>query len=184
MSLEDMQTYLRSHAPLGSTRASVRAVLVDEGQARRFQHPERKGVEKYVYDINLCRIYIWRWNISANYDDAARLTQVYVNGEPVHSRGDPLLEVEMGKDGRMKSILEVSMPRPEADRGESSLAFFVLDTDAGTREIGDEFIIGAGPSRADPSNLGTLHAYSNVERWRSIFSEEAPPIVPYSGTCP
>jgi hypothetical protein len=185
VSLDDMHSFARRDVPLGTTRDAVRAIFVRQGGAERFAHPELPGVEKYVYDINLCRLYVWRWNISANFDAAGALTQIYVNGETVHSLGDPPIDTEeRAREAEDRtSISLVTMPRPEADQGENVLSFILIDLDTESSRETDEFIMGAGPSRADPNNLGFLHAYS-VEAWRSIFAEETPRIVDYRGVCP
>jgi hypothetical protein len=185
ISLGDMQAFARKQAPLGSARDAVRQIFVSEGGAKRYAHPDQKGVEKYVYDVNLCRIYVWRWNLSANYNAAGKLTQLYVNGEPVHRRGDPLIDpMSRAKSGVKQAILKGTLPRPQASRGERSLAFLMLDLDTGSSSTSDEFITGAGPTRADPANLGMMHAYGNVEYWRSIFAKEGPKVIEYSGKCP
>lgn len=185
VSLDDMHAFGRRHIKLGTTRDVVRQVFVTQGDAKRYAHPDQGGVEKYVYDINLCRLYVWRWNISANYDAADSLTQLYVNGEPVHARGDRSVDLAGRSEaaGANQAIYKVDMPRPEADRGENSLAFLLFDTNTNSRSTNDEFIMGAGPSRADPRNLGRMHAYQ-VEWWRSIFAKEGSKVVDYSGQCP
>jgi hypothetical protein len=185
VSLEEMHAFGRRSVKLGSPRDAVRQIFVSQGGAKRYSHPDQDGVEKYVYDINLCRLYVWRWNISANYDAGGRLTQLYVNGEPVHANGDPAIDVAARAKGggSNQAIYRGAMPRPEADRGESSLAFILFDTDTRSRSTSDEFIMGAGPSRADPRNLGKLHTYE-VEWWRSIFAKEGPKVVKYAGACP
>ncbi len=185
VSLDEMHAFGRRHVKLGMSQDAVRQIFVGQGGAKRFSHPDQSGVEKYVYDINLCRLYVWRWNISANYDAGGLLTQLYVNGEPVHAGGDAAIDAvaRAGNGGDNQAIYRGAMPRPEADRGESSLAFILFDTDTRSRSTSDEFIMGAGPSRADPRDLGSLHTYE-VEWWRSIFAKEGPRVVDYAGDCP
>jgi hypothetical protein len=76
------------------------------------------------------------------------------------------------------------MLRPQADKGENSLGFIMLDVDTRSRGTSDEFVIGAGPTNTNPTNFGKLHLYANVELWRSIFSKETPRIAKYAGRCP
>ena len=86
--LDDMQRFMRSNFPLGADRASLRKSFIEQGKATLKTHPTQIGVEKYLYDINLCSYYVWRWNISADFDSSGKLLQAYVNGEPVHAAGD------------------------------------------------------------------------------------------------
>ena len=88
VSVDDMHIGLRAASPLGTPRDEIRERFVDQGKATLYRHPKRSNVEKYVYDLDLCSLYVWRWNISANYDDSGGLTQIFVNGEPVHRAGD------------------------------------------------------------------------------------------------
>ncbi len=184
VSLDEMREHLKKAVALGAGRNEVRARFVGEGGARLWTHPDRENVEKYVYDINLCDLYVWRWNISANYDANGTLTQIYLNGEPVHAAGDALRDSE-AVPGATPQLLKVTRPRPEASKGENKIAFLVYDLDNGTDRIDDEFVIGGGPSRADPTNLGKMRVYTNLERWRTIFDREpAHAVVPYGGECP
>ena len=75
--LDQMQAELRRLAPLGTDKEAVRTRFVEEGGAKLYGHPSRSNVEKYVYDINLCDLYVWRWNISANFDADGRLSQIF-----------------------------------------------------------------------------------------------------------
>lgn len=182
VSLDEMSIRLREAAALGTPRASIRDLFVEQGQAALYAHPERANVEKYVYDINLCQLYVWRWNISANYDGRGLLTQVFLNGEPVHGAGEPGRQPSK-KANAKQAIRKAWRERPEASRGENMLAFTIYDIDVASNATDDEFIIGGGPTRADPRNLGTMHVY-NAERWRSIFdAEPAKAVVPYAGNC-
>ena len=64
MSLDEMSSLVRSKLPLGTSRAVVRHTFVDEGHATLKTRAGSYGIEKYIYDIDLCHYYIWRWNIS------------------------------------------------------------------------------------------------------------------------
>lgn len=183
--LDAMQRYLRTAYPPGAPRAALRAALVEQGGASLRADPARPGTEKYLYDINLCRLYVWRWNISADYDGGQRLVQVWVNGEPVHAEGPQKPDPRSLPHGARASILKMARARPEADRGEKQLAYLMVDLDGDTRTTNDQLVTGAGPTRADPANAGTLHVYTNVEPWRSIFDPDAADrIVDYAGSCP
>jgi hypothetical protein len=182
--VDDMRKFLELNFPLGSLRGALRHNFVDEGKATLVIHPTQAGVEKYIYEINLCRYYIWRWNISADYDGAGRLVQSYLDGEPVFPSGTPK------KDGRVfgasghASIFKVKRPRPEADLGEKELAFLVIDADGNLKTIDDQVLAGGGPTRASIATPGKLHAYADVEPWRSIFDfDPANFIAPYPGDC-
>jgi hypothetical protein len=181
--LEDMRGELERRVPLGTARESVRTAFVEQGGATLYVHPKRTTVEKYVYDINLCAIYVWRWNISANYDQEGRLTQIFLNGEPIHAAGEAARTPAKKPGAKEERILKAWRSRPEASKGESRLAYLVYDLDSGSDDVDDEFVAGAGPSRADPNDLGIVYAYE-VERWRSIFDDEpAAAVVPYGGEC-
>jgi hypothetical protein len=76
-------------------------------------------------------------------------------------------------------------PRPEASKGENSLTFLVYDGDSDLQTSDDQVAMGAGPSRADPANMGQMIIYKDVDPWRSIFdADPARFIASYSGTCP
>jgi hypothetical protein len=182
--LDDMQHFLENQFPLGTARATLRKTLVDDGKGTLIIHPTQAGTEKYIYDINLCRYYIWRWNISVDYDGAGRLLQSYVNGEPIFSSGAQKKDGRvLGKSGHA-SIYKVKRPRPEADLGEKELAFIVIDADSDLKTIGDQVLTGGGPTRASIATPGKLHVYSDVEPWRSIFDfDAADHIAPYPGDC-
>ena len=75
------------------------------------------------------------------------------------------------------------MARPEAARGESSLGFILIDGDGNLETWTDQLLIGGGPTRPHPADMGRLRGYS-VAWWRSIFdSDAAARIMPYSGDC-
>lgn len=183
---DEMKSYLIERFPLGTPADELREELVSGGGASIFSHPEYERVEKYIYDINICRIYVWRWNISADFDDDYRLEKLFLNGEAVLGVTDDSNGVRpVAETGGGEKILRGQRPRPEADLGESSLGFIAYDRDATHQRVGDILVIGTGPSRVDPTNLGKMHAYGDVEMWRSIFdSDKASRIVPYSGKCP
>lgn len=185
-SLDDVRGYITAHLPLGSARENVRHIFVEEGGARVQSYPGNPTIEKYTYNINLCRTYVWRWNISANYNADGSLTQAFVNGEPVHAAGDPRRSSQAVQKPAGRGKIEKGWKhRPEADRGENALAYIRLNLEASSNDVGNKFIIGGGPTRADPANMGALHAYSDVEQWRSIFDDErGEPVHDYSGNCP
>ncbi len=123
--LDDMQQAIRSRFSLGSSRDELRAVFVTEGNATLKPNPLHSNVEKYPYDINLCGYYIWRWNISADYDQQGKLQQAYVNGEPVFANGTQKRTPKDLPAGTAK-ILKGTRLRPEASKGESQLSFIGL----------------------------------------------------------
>jgi hypothetical protein len=185
VSLDDMASMIRSQLPLGTTRSAVRRAFVDEGHATLKAKPGDSAVEKYLYDIDFCHYYTWRWNISADYDAEGRLRQAYVNGNIVFPDGAPKRIVPKDAEpGKKASMYRTQRPRPEAYKGESQLAFVLFDRDSDLNTTDDQALIGAGPSRADPLNMGRPVNYADVEPWRSIFdSDAAERIVPYSGDC-
>ncbi len=153
-------------------------MFVEEGGATLIAHPRKAYVEKYLYDINLCSYYVWRWNISADYARHGRLKQIYVNGAPA-LHGAPL--AELPKKG---PFYQLTRPRPEAFKGESSLAAIVADRDGNPQTTDDmDILTGVGPMRADPLDMGS--AVNNPgDVWRSIFdSDDAKAIFAYSGDC-
>jgi hypothetical protein len=183
VSLQDMQDLVRRQFPVGTPRDKVRAAFVSQGGGTLKIHPSQAGVEKYIYDINLCQYYVWRWNISADYDAGGALKQIYINGEAVLPDGAPVRTIPKAPPGQKAAVFKITRPRPEATKGEKSLAALVWDHDANLQTIDDQELIGAGPTRSDPANLGTLHMY-RVEPWRSIFDmDEAKSIVAYAGSC-
>ena len=183
--LDEMSSFIRQHFPLGSSRSDLRRVFVKEGQATLKIHPQDVGVEKYIYDINLCNYYVWRWNISADYDADGKLQQAYLNGNIIFPNGKPKRVVPReAEEGKKSSIYRAQRPRPEAYKGENSLGFILFDRDSDLKTTGDQFAIGAGPSRADPMDMGKMVTYIEVDPWRSIFdSDRTDQIVPYQGDC-
>ncbi|WP_432720095.1 hypothetical protein R0381_003440 [Jeongeupia wiesaeckerbachi] len=183
--LDEMRNFVRDHFPLNTPRQGLRTVFVTQGQATLKTHPVEPGVEKYIYDINLCNYYIWRWNISTDYDQAGKLLQAYVNGMIIFPDGKPQRVVpKVAEKGKKSSIFKMQRPRPEAYKGESSLGYILFDRDSDLTTIADQAILGAGPSRADPMDMGRLITYPESDPWRSIFdSDAAERIVPYHGSC-
>lgn len=185
VSLDDMSSLVRSKLPLGTSRANVRRMFVAEGRATLKAKAGDSGVEKYIYDIDLCHYYIWRWNISADYDANNQLRQAYVNGNIIFPNGNPQKVIsKVAEKGKKSSIYRVQRPRPEAYKGESSLGFLLFDRDSDPKTTDDQALIGAGPSQADPMNMGKLVTYTDVDPWRSIFDfDAADRIAPYQGDC-
>lgn len=180
-SLDDMQKFVEENFPKGTPRDTLRKTFVDEGGATLKLHPNQAGIEKYIYDINLCSYYVWRWNISADYDNDGNLLQIYLNGL---KDGRVQKMDEKAPPGKKASIYKAQRPRPEAYKGEKSLGFLLLDKDSDAKTIDDQKLIGAGPSRADPMNMGRMVVYVEVDPWRSLFdSDAADRIVPYAGDC-
>ncbi len=183
--LDGMRNFVRNQFRSGSARSDLRRILVDQGNATLVVHPTSSNVEKYIYDINLCDLYIWRWNISADFTDADVIAQIYVNGEAVfeNATSDPL-EPDMRKDKTGTGVYKMARPRPEAFRGESTLMYVLIDQDVDLATKSDQMLIGGGPTRADPRDFGELHGYESVP-WRSIFDDDkAQTIVPFKGQCP
>lgn len=185
VTLDDMSSLVRTKFPLGTSRANVRRVFIEEGRATLKVKAGDSSIEKYIYDIDLCHYYIWRWNISADYDSSNQLRQAYINGNIVFPNGNPKKIIsKVAEEGKKSSIYRVQRPRPEAYKGERSLGFLLFDRDSDPKTTDDQALIGAGPSRADPMNMGKLITYTDVEPWRSIFDfDNADRIVPYQGNC-
>lgn len=177
-SLDDMRALVQRQFSGPSARDQVRGVFVGEGGATLVGHPRRANVEKYIYDINLCSYYVWRWNISADYASDGKLEQLYVNGEPA-LRGARLPELP-----QKGPFYQLVRPRPEAFKGEKSLAAIIADKDGDPKTIDDMIILtGVGPTRADPLNMGAA-LNNRGEVWRSIFDlDDARIVAPYPGDC-
>lgn len=184
-SLDQMTALIRERYALRAPRSALRAAFVDQGHATLKVRPAEPGVEKYIYDINQCGYYVWRWNISADYDAEGGLRQAYVNGNPVLAdgtpkRASPRQSIVQGKS----TMVRVARARPEAGKGESSLAAIVLDLDGNLATTTDQYLMGAGPSIADPVNMGKMVTYVEVDPWRSIFDADAADrIVDFKGDC-
>ena len=184
-SLDEMAADLRSRFPLGTQRDAVREVLVQQGGATARAKPGNPAIEKYVYDIDLCHYYVWRWNVSADYDDNGKLAQVWLNGDPLLAGGTPKrLVPTTAEPGKKASILRGVRPRPEAYKGETRLVYLLFDRDSDPATTDDQMLVGAGPSRPDPVDMGRMVSYINVDPWRSIFDADAADrIVPWQGDC-
>lgn len=140
-------------------------------------HPHKANVEKYIYDIDLCHYYVWRWNISADYEADGKLKQIYVNGSPMLGGAkDP----DLPKKG---PFYQIARPRPQAFKGEKSLAA-IVSSGSDPLMIADAVILtGVGPTRADPMDMGRA-VNNRGEVWRSIFDmDDARVVVPYAGDC-
>ncbi|HLZ76825.1 hypothetical protein [Phenylobacterium sp.] len=168
-SLQDMQALARHDFPLGTPRDQVRAAFVQQGGATLKLHAKRAETEKYLYDIDLCGYYVWRWNISADYDAKGGLKQLYVNATPMLANAPPPPLPAKGP------FYMLSRPRPQAAKGESTLKAIIN---------GDQMMLTAiGPTRPDPLNMGRAINYTG-EVWRSIFdADDADHIAPYAGDC-
>lgn len=166
----DMRNWIGSEFKPGSDRDELRKAFVEQGKATQVQRPGRDGTEKYIYDINLCGFYIYRWNISADYDNDGKLLQAYVNGLPVFMAGKPQLEpAGLGA----KTVYDsASRERPQVKKGKKRVPFSRLDVDGDFTTLDDQFATGHGPSRADPFFLDANVAYKNVEVWRSIYDAD------------
>lgn len=183
--LADMSSLIQAKFPLGTSRTSLRRTFVEEGHATLKIKAGDPGIEKYIYDIDLCHYYVWRWNISADYDAGGLLRQAYVNGNIVYPDGSPQKVIsKVAEEGKKASLYRMQRPRPEAYKGESSLGFILFDRDSDLKTTDDQALIGAGPSRADPANMGTMVAYTDIDPWRSIFDiDSVDQIKPYPSNC-
>ena len=113
MSLDDMTSFLRERFQLGSQRQDLRHVFLDEGQATLKIRADDPSVEKYIYDIDLCQYYIWRWNISVDFDLNNKLRQAYVNGNLVFAGGNPKKIVpKIGKPITIQGPFRAGLWRP------------------------------------------------------------------------
>lgn len=184
-SIEPMQEFLLSFSQTGTSREDLRQVFVEQGRATLIEHPELARVEKYIYDINLCSYYIWRWNVSADFNSEGKLDRLYLNGERLFPGRVPKSEVNVAElAGTNAAMFRGQRRRPQAFKGEMSLGYILYDKDGITNTISDQRIIGAGPTRADPIDMGKLLSYANVDLWRSIFdNDDANFIAPYPGDC-
>ncbi len=174
----DMRDLVGSRFKPGSDRDDLRKVFVGEGKATQVIRPNHDTTEKYIYDINLCGFYIYRWNISADYSDDGKLVQAYVNGLPVFMAGPALLQPK-GMGGKT-SYGSVDRPRPQVTKGKKKVPYMQLDADGDPATIDDQFATGHGPSRADPFSLDASVSYKDVEVWRSIYdADDAATIADY-----
>ncbi|MDP2213349.1 surface-adhesin E family protein [Phenylobacterium sp.] len=177
-SVEEMRALILRDFSDISTREQVRATFVDQGSATLRPHPRNSDIEKYIYDINLCGYYVWRWNISADYRTDGRLMQLYVNAEPVLGDAKPADAPKKGP------FYRADLPRPQAFKGEASLAVIFADRDGDLETVDDQDILtGVGPTNVDPLNMGRAYPYHG-EVWRSIFDgDDAGVVMPYAGDC-
>jgi hypothetical protein len=174
----DMKNVVARTFSTASTRDQVRAVLVDQGGATLIAHPRKTNIEKYIYDINLCSYYVWRWNISADYGRDGKLAQIYINGTP-QLGGAP--EPALPKKGPFYTL---TRPRPQAYKGEKELKAIVADRDGNFETTDDmEILTGVVPMRADPLDMGSAVNQRGVV-WRSMFDlDDAKFVAPYPGDC-
>jgi hypothetical protein len=182
--LAEMRGYIEKEFALGASRETLRTAFIEQGKATLKINPNQIGTEKYLYDINLCGYYVWRWNVSADFDAQGKLLQAYVNAEPIFKDGTPKKDPKDVHSRTGKSvILKIQKSRPQASKGESVITALVLDKDSDTRTTDDQFVQVGGPTRADPLDMGNLHVYDG-ELWRSIVdADDAGTIVPYVGDC-
>lgn len=184
--VDAMHRFIKANFDVGETAEALRETFVLRGGATMIRHPTLNGVEKYIYDIDLCGFYIWRWNISADYDAQGRLLQAYVNGKTALPDGTPQKTRDAyAAENADPGIFDMYRPRPEAYRGENRLRFLMFDHDGDLDTITDQVLIGSGPSRPDPTHMGQLIVYTDIDPWRSIFDiDAAARIAPYSAACP
>lgn len=175
---DDMKSVVARTLSTASTRDQVRAVFVDQGGATLIVHPRKANIEKYIYDINLCSYYVWRWNISADYGRDGKLAQIYINATPQQG-GAP--EAALPKKGPFYTL---TRPRPQAYKGERELKAIVADRDGNPETTDDmEILTGVVPMRADPLDMGSAVNQRGVV-WRSMFDlDDAKFVAPYSGDC-
>ena len=178
VSYDDMKAVIAQTFSTTSTRHQVRAIFVDQGGATSITHPRQTNVEKYIYDINLCGYYVWRWNISADYRQDGTLDQIYINGMP-QLGGAPAPDLPT-----KGPFYTITPPRPEAWKGEKELKAVVADRDGNPGTTDDmEILTGVGPTRADPLDMGRAVNEPGVV-WRSIFDfDKAKFVAPYTGDC-
>ena len=168
-SLQDMQALAKRDFPVGTPRDQVRAAFVEQGGATLKARPKHAETEKYLYDIDLCGYYVWRWNLSADYDGKGGLKQLYVNATPVLANApEPPLPTK-------GPFYMLSRPRPQASKGESVLKAIVNDQQM--------LLTAVGPTRPNPLDMGRAVNYHG-ELWRSIFdADDADKIAPFAGDC-
>lgn len=176
--LDAMRVYIENNFPLGSKREDLRHAFVDEGKALLVEHPRQKGVEKYILDINLCDHDIFRWNISADYDDNGKLLQAYVNGRFVFMAGKTPFTIPPYAVTKRSKTRMTARIRPDAPGGKNVLKYWLFDADGDPKTPDDETADGTGLQRADPGYTNQPVEYQKVEPWRSIFDDDdAGPLV-------
>lgn len=184
--LDEMEAFLKSKFPPGTDRSALRKTFVEEGKATLFAHPRYPGVEKYIYDVNLCYYYIFRWNISADYDKEQKLERIYLNGREIYGAQDPIIATALTDKVNTyvkQRILKVKRPRPEAYKGETSIAGLIYDRDGDLGTGDDQKAITVGPTRADPMDMGKMTAYTDVLPWRSILDQDNALVVGKTKNC-
>jgi hypothetical protein len=183
--LDAMQKYIRRNFPPGSAREDLQKAFVLQGRGSLRHHPSQRNVEKYLYDINLCKYYVWRWNISADFDPEGKLIQAYVNGLPVFPNAPVKKPSDFSSSSGGKTRLSrMSRDWPQATKGAKQVYYMLLDMDGNDMTLEDQSLVGMGPSRADPANFGQLVKYSEIDPWRSIFDDDlADDIYDYKGDC-
>lgn len=185
MTVDEMREYIEKNFPLGSKREDLQTAFVLQGNATLKRHPTLEGVEKYLYDINLCEYYVFRWNISADYDKDGKLLQAYINGRPVFIDGRSPQRVDFAqRSGAGARLMRTWRDWPQAKKGAKRVYYTLLDMDGDMSTIEDQSLAGYGASRADPADFGLLVKYADVEPWRSIYDEDqAIDIYDFKGSC-
>lgn len=179
--LDDMRVYIENNFPLGSKRDDMRHAFVGEGKAVLVEHPRQKGVEKYIHDIDLCGHYVFRWNISADYDDGGKLLQAYVNGRFVFMSGKTPYEIPLYAVNSRSKTRVTARTRPDAPGGKQSNKYWLFDADGDPKTPDDELADGSGLQRADPGYISYTLDYEKVEPWRSIFdNDDAGPLTNFA----
>lgn len=166
-----MEQYIIDNLPLGSTRDQVQRIFVLQGRATLKNHPTQKNTEKYLFDINLCEYYVFRWNISADYDDKGTLIQAYINGIPVFAEGYKAARPQP-KDGEKSKIIRATRDWPQAKKGGRQLQYMLYDADGDEKTVDDQRIVGLGATRVDPADFGEGIRFNDIELWRSIYDED------------
>lgn len=170
-SLDAMREFIIAKFPPGTKRDAMRKAFVTEGKATIITHPARKLTEKYIYDIDLCGAFMWRWNISADFGEDGKLAQAYINGKPVHMAGedDPLVaRREFGK-WRKSEARKVTRYGDKA----AEISYFLQDTDGDLATPEDQAVSGPGFRAADPALLYEPYYYKDVFPWRSVFDMDS-----------
>jgi len=179
-----MEEYILDNLPLGTQREEMQRVFVLQGHATLRNHPAQKNVEKYLYDINLCEYYIFRWNISADFDDRGSLIQAYINGLPVFPDGKAKRPLPTPKAGNRAKIIKATRDWPQAKKGGMHLSYMLFDADGDTDTTDDQFVQGLGATNVDPANFGPGIRFTDVELWRSIYDDDiSNDIAQYAGSC-
>lgn len=181
----EMELFIQDNFPLGTKREELHKTFVLQGNATLKNHPTQTGVEKYLYDINLCNYYVFRWNISVDFDADGLLVQAYINGLPVFLNGRPRKRINFAEHrGSRVKLSRQYRDWPQADKGAKRLYYTLLDMDSDPNTIDDQALVGYGASRADPADFGKLVKYAEVEPWRSIYDDDQTiEVYDYKGSC-